>query len=376
LSRARSGALGALAMAIVALESCTAMKPGSDRAGLTTAPTCAHRVPPSRPNVKGSGGTLDLVFAVSYAYYGTGQSSVNDAGEPAYLGYGFDLDNTCTGEGQGPSCLEPSWAGADHTDGDQGIDNALGEAVAMELPVGQDGPTTETVANQIIRVRGYSGEADDDEVDVAVYAGFGLAPRDGGGTGLLWDGKDRWMILPDTLAPLEDGGLTAYSLDQPRFHDEHAYVTRGVLVARLPEALWPTGLLQEPSSLGRVEQVVLAGNLVRVGAQWELQHLVTGLRDPVQGLLSIIARITLQGGPTLCQSATQYQMARRRLCAFVDIASGSDSLSATCDAISGGSVLEARQALLGGIGPKAEELPPCPPGVHADTDSCDSIGDP
>ena len=208
MSRARSGALCALATAIVALESCTAMKPGSDCAGSTTAPTCAHRVPPSRPSVKGSGGTLDLVFAVSYAYYGTGQSSVDDAGKPAYLGYGFDLDNTCTGEGQGPSCLEPSWADADHTDGDQGIDNALGQAVAMELPVGQDGPTTETVANQIIRVRGYSGEADDDEVDVAVYVGFGLAPRDGGGTGLLWDGKDRWMILPELLAPLEDGGVT------------------------------------------------------------------------------------------------------------------------------------------------------------------------
>jgi hypothetical protein len=245
------------------------------------------------------------------------------------------------------------------------------------LPIGQDhGPTTETMANQIIRVRGYSGQADDDEVDVAIYVGFGLAPRGGGGTGLLWDGEDRWMILPDTLTPLEDGGVTVYSLDQPRFHDEHAYVTGGVLVARLPEALWPTGLLPEPSSLGRVEQVVLAGNLVRVGEQWELQHLVTGVRDPVQGLLSIIARITPQGGPIICQSAAEYQMARRRLCAFVDIASGPDSPSATCDAISGGSVLEAKQALLGGIGPPADELPPCPSSVHADTDSCDSMGDP
>ena len=375
--RVLSRSLGALPIAI-ALQACTSLKPGSDRAQSKAAPaealleasvasTCPHRAPPARPNVMGSGGSLDLVFAVSYASYGTSVSSIDDAGSPLYLGFGFDLDDTCTGEGQGSSCLEPPWANADHTDGLDGIDNAAAQVAAMEVRVGLDhGPTTEAMANQILRVRGYSGEPDDDEVDVAIYIGFGLAPREGGATGLLWDGDDRWMILPDTLAPLEDGATTTNSLDQPRFHDEHAYVSGGVLVARLPEALWPTGLVVAPSSLGRVEQVVLAGNLVRVGAQWELQHLVTGVRDPLQSLLSIVARIGPQGGQPVCQSATAYLATRRRLCSFVDIASGPDSPSSTFDAFSGGSrpfrqrrATAARQGrVTGGVGPYDARVPP------------------
>ncbi len=387
--RALLSALGAVPIAIMALQGCTAMKSGSDRARSTIAaidagvdvlgaPACGHRSPPSRPHVTGSGGSIDVVFAVSHASYGYALSSVDDAGRPAYLGFGFDLDNACTGEGQGPSCIEPAWASADHTDGVDGIDNAAGQAVALEVPLGFDqASTTEAMANQIIRVRGYSGEPDDDQVDVTLYAGFGLAPREDGGTGLLWDGHDPWMILPDTLAPLEDDGAPGYDLDQPLFHDENAYVSQGVLVARLPEALWPTGLDAAPSSLQRVAQLVLAGNLVRVGEQWELQHIMTGLRDPVKTVLAIGARTAPQGGQPICQSASQYLMIKRRMCSFVDIASGPDSPTSPCDAMSGGSLLEAKQAVLGGIGPKAEGLPAvCAPGVDPDNDSCDPTSNP
>jgi hypothetical protein len=383
LIRTASTALGGSLMA-VALAACTEMKPGGDRLASSAvlldsgvdqgASICGHRAPPARPQVVEGDGNYDLVFAVSSGYYGVSVSSVDDAGRPAYLGLGFDLDDTCTGEGQGPSCFEPPWADASHTDGVEGIDNAAGQIVALESPLGPDDtPTTETMANQIIRVRGYSGGASDDQVDVAVYVGFGLAPREGGAVGLLWDGNDAWMILPDTLVPLPDGGTVTYSLDQPLYHDDHAYVSKGVLVARLPEARWPTGLAVAPSSVGRVEQVVLAGNLVRVGARWELQHMVTGLREPVSELLAIMGRLSPQGGQPICQSAAEYESAGRRLCTVVDIALGPDSPSTPCDALSGGSVLEAKQALLGGIGPAAESLPACAPGVHPETDSCDAI---
>ncbi len=190
-------------------------------------------------------------------------------------------------------------------------------------------------------------------------------------TGLQWDGDDAWMILPDTLAPLTDGGATMYSLDQPRFHDDHAYVTAGVLVARLPEALWPASMPAAPSALAPVEQLVLAGNLVRVGPRWELQHLVIGLRDRIQTLISLDARLVLSGSQPVCQSATEYQGTKSRLCSFVDVASGPDSPTSPCDSLSAGSVMDAKQVVLGGIGPSAESLPAvCPPEV--DHDSCDA----
>src|ERR1700687_340870 len=62
--------------------------------------SCAHRVPPARPNVTARGGTLDLVFAMYMIDFGYG---LDDAGLPRYKSLGFDLDLTCTGEGQGPS---------------------------------------------------------------------------------------------------------------------------------------------------------------------------------------------------------------------------------------------------------------------------------
>jgi hypothetical protein len=180
------------------------------------------------------------------------------------------------------------------------------------------------------------------------------------------------MILTDTLARLPGSETPTFSLDQPQFHDDHAYVSARVLVAHLPQALWPTGMPAAPSSLHSVEQVVLAGNLVRVGEQWELQHLVIGVRESVQDALSLGGRISLPGGQTLCQSEVEYPLYKKQLCSFVDIALGPDSPTSPCDALSGGSVAEAKQAVLGGIGAQAEPLgnAGCAPGIDPDNGGC------
>jgi hypothetical protein len=379
LIRRLGAALGAIPIALLAFHGCTALKPGSDHGHATTdsldagvlpfASACAHRAPPARPNVDGGGGDLDLVFAVWRTSFGT--RTLDDAGRPTYLGYGFDLDNTCTGEGQFDSCIEPPWANASHTDGVDGIDNAAAPIGARYFPLLTD-PMTQTdatVANQVFRVRGYSGEPDDDQVDLAVYIGFGLA--DGGST-LQWDGHDAWMILTDTLDRLPQSEPT-FALDQPTFHDDRAYVSGGVLVAHLPQALWPTGLVAAPSSLHIVKQVVLAGNLVRVGEQWELQHLVIGVRAPLQDALSLAARLSLlAGGQPLCQYADEYQLYKSTVCSLVDISAEPDSPTNPCDALSGGTVMEAKQAVLGGIGQPAEPIgpPACAPGIDPDDAGC------
>src|SRR5215831_6964154 len=84
---------------------------------------CRHALPPGRPDVSPAvPGALDLIFASRNTDFG-------DSGEagatPKWQTFGYDLDDTCTGEGQGDSCAEPTWAMIDHPDGIDGRDNAI-----------------------------------------------------------------------------------------------------------------------------------------------------------------------------------------------------------------------------------------------------------
>src|SRR5260221_3664281 len=90
--------------------------------------SCHHRAPPPRPKVSsGSGAALDLVFVLNTIDTG---NTFDNRKKARYPGLGFDLDLACTGEGQaGTSCVEPKSATANHDDGIDGVDNALGQLV-------------------------------------------------------------------------------------------------------------------------------------------------------------------------------------------------------------------------------------------------------
>jgi hypothetical protein len=370
---------------------CTPLKAGTDRAssvteaGSDSLSVCAHRLPPAlppappaRPDVDASDASLpDLVFAMSSIYYGVG--STDDAGLPAYQDVGFDLDDTCTGWGQGSSCAEPPSATASHRDGPGGVDNAAGQLKLALSPVPLADPMDVTSANAeelVFGVSSYSGEPDDDQVEVSLYVAFGLTRADGQ-MGPVWDGNDAWTILPEMLAPLPDGGSGPLDVHQARYRDPAAYVAGGVLVAHLGGALWPAGLLLDPTYLSPVARVTLAGRLVRVGAAWELQDLMTGVVARAPDFLAAAARWPLQTGSAepYCQSAASYATLKTFICSFVDISSTSTSPQAPCDAMSGGSRLTAKQALLGAIAPPTPPLQPCAPGIDPEADTCETPGD-
>jgi hypothetical protein len=314
----------------------------------------------------------DLVFAASNSDLGA--ASMDDAGQPLYRDIGFDLDDTCTREGQAPPCVEPSWASAPHTDGVDGIDNAAGQSWWQA----GFGPVTFSAANPvpIVRVGGYSGKPDDPQVAVSLYVGLGLEPRaDGADGGTFGDGQDRWKILPQMLRPSADGGTP--SVDEPLFRDDQAYVSGGKLVAHFPEALWTLGAPLAPAALARVYRLVVAGSLTRVSqTTWELQNLVVGFA--VKPSDDFIFGAYLPFGTTnapLCQFASDFRAAEKRVCTFADIASTSDSASAPCDALSAGFRLQAKQAGFGEVLTQTPVPPPCAPGVHPEIDSCDSLAD-
>jgi hypothetical protein len=331
-----------------------AKKSGDDVHEVQDVRACAHHLLPSPPSVTGSGGSDELVFAVHD--YDVGADSENDAG-PLYRSIGWDLDNTCTGEGQGSSCVEPPWADGGHTDGVQGIDNVYGQIWwSVKFP-----PQTTTAATPVlmVRVRGYSDQADDDQVEVSLYVGLGLVPREDGGredggSDLRWDGNDRWNVLAEMLASPADGGVP--SVDNPRFRDDHAYVSGGMLVAQFREALWTPGASYAPHALVPVHHLILAGSLVHVGQGWELQNLVAGMRVALNDALTWVAQLpNLGSGNPTCQSQDAYSNAKRNICPFVDIASDPGPASAPCDAISAGVLFQAKQA---GFAPVP--LPPSP----------------
>ncbi len=323
---------------------------------------CAHRAPPSRPTVVDAGGSLDLVLAVSES-----TNRPPDAGEASYRVIGFDLDDTCTNEGQGPSCVEPSSALlVDHTDGVDGIDNAWGELGLYTVLVDAGTPT------MLLRVRSYSGQPDDDQVDVALYAGLGLAPRGGdgdGGSPPLWDGNDRWNILPEMLAP-----SASPSVDEPLYHDDAAYVSGGTLVAHLPKAVWSPGESIAPYELIPANQIVLAGSLTRVGGLWVLEDLVADMRIRINDLLTAVAQFPNDGG-VVCQDTEAYQLAEQDFCPFVDIASVQGlPPSAPCDALSSAGLFQAKQALIGDVLPPSPAPATCAPGINPTSDGCESLG--
>jgi hypothetical protein len=334
--------------------------------------TCEHHEPQGPPNVTGRGGTLDLVFALYEAAFG---NSYDDAGMPGYLNIGFDLDNTCTGEGEGPSCIEPPWATQDH-DGPMGIDNSAGR-----LSFGPGNPTVvfadSATGTLMLRVRDYSGEEDDDQVTVALYVGVGLAPRADGGSAPVWDGNDHWLVHPDMLVPPGDGGTP--DVDQPRFVDVHAYVSSGVLVAHWPYALWMSSLPLAPRTLNPVHDVVLSASLVRVGGQrWELHDGVDAVRLVVNEDLPFFARTqtSMTSIEPICQHQDIYETQKQAFCSFVDIAVAPDQPNKACNAISGAATFTALPALIGGVGPGAAPLPDCAPNVHPETDSCGTSSTP
>jgi hypothetical protein len=358
--------------------------PADGGAGQGDSATCKHREPPPRPTVLDAGGSLDLVFAVNDGTFGTG-GQLDGEGGLAYESIGFDLDGKCTGEGEGTSCREPPGVPvANYTDGVEGIDNSVAAFTQVVNPTAFDlAPVTADGVDVVFRVRDYNGLADDDQVDLAVYAARSLDPRPpgdphAGSSDLFWDGRDRWRVIPDTLAP-NDGG--ALDVDRPRYHDGQAYVTHHVLVAHLPEVLWSSSP-NVPTWLAHNQELVLAGTLEPTdGGDWGFDEIVTGQRVSIANLLAQVARAPYQSMPIpTCTVATVYREVKAVACANRDISVSMSTAgsSAACDALSGSSILHARAALLSQLlGPPVDPPPDCEDsGIDPDNDSCGDVDDP
>jgi len=309
-------------------------------------PKCESAQPPQQAIVPDPGQGAELWLAVRSVDFGDRIEN----GAPKYLQIGYDLDRTCTGHGAGPSCIEPAWATANHTDGPGGRDNAVG-ALLYRGNSGGLGSWTDEVnrltsvgfLSSVIRIRGYRHVGGiDNSIDVSWYSGR-LQPETGPAA---WQGNDRWVVFdrwlervsPDdastpaseTGVPPADAGASddAYP---PRYRATAAYVTTdSILVAHFREALTGSGLLAH---------VVLTGRLVQDSGVWALRDATFAGRIRLTEALAVFAQVTLDGGP-LCTSSSDYANFKEDLCAYADISSVSDDgalpsgVSLPCDAMS------------------------------------------
>jgi len=143
----------------------------------------------------------------------------------------------------------------------------------------------------------------------------------------------------------------APSVDHPRFRDDHAYVSGGVLVAKLAEALWTGGSVLDPDLFYPVEQVVLTARLARVGTPVGASGRHGRIRSRVQDLISVWAPMAnAVRSHSRFSEPRAYDSVKQLLCPFGTSPSGPDFPSSPCDALSGVSPSEPSSVARGHFG--------------------------
>jgi hypothetical protein len=336
-----------------------------------SAPACDLVHPPQPPLLSGPPGSGDFTVALWHEDFGDSL----DAGMP-YMAIGYDLDDACTSQDGGHSCLEPTWAKADHTDGPHGRDNAMG-ALLYQAHLHGGGSLTDlvysgTVQGKLqlaIRVRGYGQLSDQGVVDVAYYSVTIHPGPDGGASPPTWKGTDAWDVVPPE--PSEAG--PDVNLDQAILaEDKAAYVTGGSLVSKLD------GLTVGSVPQFHLVRVTVTADIVQSGDKWVLKNGIIAGRLAMSEVLRYLAFTRDPSSPTnFCQDAGSYPVVKAFACSYADIGvGGTDDGSQLCDGVSWSWRFTDTAAItLAGTwhGPPFQTSPPadCAPGQSPLDDRCD-----
>jgi hypothetical protein len=302
---------------------------------------------PQRPAAPDAGGNAEFVVALQTRDWG----DLTSSGQPSYLRVGLNLDARCTDSAQTGSCLEPTWATADHRDGPSGIDNAAGQAASATggtVTVQAQNEENEGLLAYLLRVSGYDGSDVDDEVRVSVFRGTrsddGKTPNPPRWNGLdTWNVYDRWSL---------DGSNVV-----PKYEDTHAYVSGNVLVAHFEELA-----LGGPDPISRLEKVVLVARISSNDGAFAVTDVLLAGRWPIADLVGTAGPATIGGclDPAHLGSVPAYeQVALAAACSHVDVRSEGDDPARPCDALSVGVRFAGVNAGLGSIVTTGPDMP-CP----------------
>ncbi len=323
---------------------------------------CPHRSPPPLPTDAPPGASESFVVALR---------SVDLREGAGALPVGFDLDKTCSCQGETASCREPGKMPI--CDGAEGIDNAASKL--FTLIQGAVGGTDKfgssffsNEANQgiwsiLMRVRGYNGQADDDKVEFDFYPTAGGVDKPDGGAA-AWDGQDSWPITTTALA---DGK----TIDDPRFKNLQAYVANHVLVASLPQSSFTLGGSGVSTVTIRLTGGLVTAEIVKTDAGgWALTSGVLAGRWTLPDIFLSLSTFRDNKGEPICKGNVAYEFGKTTICGGADILGGTGVPSDACDALSFGVAFTADPAQLGFPVDPTNPAKECPDGGDPADDTC------
>jgi hypothetical protein len=202
-------------------------------------PGCVLELPPGRPSCPDPGTDLEDHF---FALHELQLQPTDETG--------LDLDGYCTTDTMvGPASCEPAPGATGYAvDGEGGVDNAFAASLLSQLGTAYFSlymtSFTEDIrrfseagnGNALVRLRGWNGEPDDQNVNVAFALSVCAVNAGSMATcaGMPMETLD-WADQGTTFFPNEMAFMDG-DLDRPVVFDDGAYVSGGRLVARLPDA--------------------------------------------------------------------------------------------------------------------------------------------
>lgn len=324
---------------------------------------CTYARPPDPPAEAEPGGDIEFTVAVYSVNFG------DATGNPKEIGY--DLDSRCTCHGEGNSCLRESWATAEACDGPNGEDNAAGSLLTNMGPYFKDfGSTAWSEAllegewSILLRVRGYNGQPNDSKVRLDWYVPDNYDEDKESGAVPSWDGNDVWPIRATCLVE-QDGGTA--DIEKPRYFDDNAYVTNGVLVGSFTSSSFQVSA----DYVIEFNGTFITGTIVEGPMGWTLEGGLMASRWKLQSLLAQVGRISLLNLP-VCTNHPAYPTLKAEFCSRADIFSGLGTPTTSCDSLSAGMRFETMPAVLGTIIYDSFSTSQCDPSVDPANDTCDS----
>jgi hypothetical protein len=325
---------------------------------------CLHAFPPDKPAITNAGGDLDLIFSIK-------QITLRNAADGGTRPVGWDIDKTCTCQGENDSCLEPAWAGIKHCDGPDGRDNGFGNLISeigsMMKDFGEaswNDRLHEGGWGLMFRIQGYNGLPDDDQVELDWYIPDSfyaiVNAQDGGKPAPKYDGTDVW--------PIRSFCINNNDINQPKYVDTKAYVSSGTIVGMLPE-----GVLESTGWMSMVlTDAYLTAKVVKVGSAWELQEGNIAAVWTLDDIFAQLGYMTISGIKLCADPKNQIYLAvKSMICKHTDIYRSRGTPTTACDSLSLGLGFDAVPAMFGSVTPPVQKTTPCPADQNPANDSCD-----
>lgn len=312
--------------------------------------SCPRHLPVRNPSDPSEGGSVDLVFAVHELDFGGGNN--------VWKELGFDLDNLDTQpDAGGASCSYTGGAAtvpAGWYDNACAMDNSAGGLLSLAswmlprlgeslLAVNQE--YQKGSKGLLFLVQGYNGMPNDESVVVSVIESTGS-------TSPLWQGDDVWDLMEQSLS--------SQSPLLSRYVDSSAYVSNGVLAARLAEVPVRLGGKESGTTLLMMNDALISASLSHDDASgfFKLLDGRLGGSLPTESLFGVAS-----SSGTSCLTDDQIAVLVTNACPYRDmivIAPGAGA-GPGCNAFSVGTRFEAWEASIGVVVSGPDTPGVCPP---------------